>query len=122
MQTLLVLLILFLIVVLLPMPLLVPAWLVARGDKQSHAWRLLLVHVPAMALWVGLMFSGIGAQSLGNIVEGPILGAGAILLAYLKILVVDRFTSRHQITLLGAVGLLLIAALALRIFMPGFSE
>jgi hypothetical protein len=115
-------LLVYLPLVLVPLVLLIPAWIVSRGREDRDALVLPFVHVPAVTLWAGIVAAGMGAQSLGNLVEGFILGGVAILLGYLKILVVDQFTSRHRATTYGLAALLLVLAVALRSLMPIIPE
>lgn len=100
----------------------VPAWLVARRQDRGSVW-LLFLSFPAIAIWVVMEDRGLGQPaSLSNLIEVFWLLAGGIALAYGNVFILDRVVARRQITLYGAIALLAVAAILLRLFMPTLPE
>lgn len=80
------------------------------------------VHIPAISIWLLLISSGFGAQSLANVVELLYLGVAAVVLPYLKVFILDRFTREHAMTTYGTVALLGGSAFLFRALMPVLPE
>lgn len=115
-------LIAFPVLILAAAVLCVPAWLVARRRNRGSAW-LLFLSTPAIALWVAMEDNGLGRPaSEANLVEVFWLLAGGVALAYINVFAIDRVTPRWRLTTYGAVALLAIAAILLRLLMPTLPE
>ena len=113
------LVILFLLV---PLLLILPAFVWSRRKPEKESLLLPFVHIPAIALWFLLVRYGFGAQSLANLVELLYLGIAAVVLPYLKVFILDRFTSQHAMTTYITVALLAGSAFLLRALMPFLPE
>lgn len=107
---------------LVPLVLILPAFVWSRKKPEKESLLLPFVHMPAIALWWLLVSVGFGAQSLSNIVELLYLGIAAVVLPYLKVFLLDRFTARHTLTTYGTVALLAGSAFFLRAWMPVLPE
>ena len=99
----------------------VPAYRWSRRNGTESRW-LMWPWVPAVTLWIGLVNARIGPQSLGNVVEPIIVIAAGIVLAYAKVLVVDRRFRRPKASTWGLIGLLMAGAAVLRVLMPVVPE
>ena len=95
----------------------VPAYFYSRRNGTESVL-LPVVWLPSLVVWFSLTVGGIGAQSLGNLVEVVCLVGGGVLLTYLKVLVVDRGLRRPRVTTLALAILLMVAAAAMRLLMP----
>ncbi|PLX98493.1 MAG: hypothetical protein C0623_12525 [Desulfuromonas sp.] len=109
------------IVVLVPIIFNLPGWLIARKRYEATPWSLSYA-VPALIIWVILAMSGIGPQSLGNIVELLYLSFGAVPIYYLKVLFVDKIRPNTGKNTIIATIILCIAAVLLRLIMPVLPE
>jgi cytochrome bd-type quinol oxidase subunit 2 len=85
--------------------------------------RLLVVApVPAVIVWVTATALGFGAQSLANIVEVFAIFALGIVLAYVKVFVVDKAYHKPLTSTYLLIGLLVVVAIILRATMPNLPE
>lgn len=111
----------FLVLVALACGAIYPAYCASR--RRGPESRLLVVApVPAVVVWVAVTASGYGAQSLSNIVEVfAIFGLGVVL-AYLKVFVVDPSRGRTRESTYWLMALLVMLALVLRATMPVLPE
>jgi len=90
-----------------------------RGPES----RLLVVApIPAVVVWVAITAMGFGAQSLANIVEVFAIFALGIVLAYVKVLAVDKAYKKPLTSTYSLIGLLVIVAIILRATMPNLPE
>lgn len=112
----------FPVLILVASTLCVPAWLVARGRSRGSV-RPLFLSFPAVAIWVAMEGAGLGnIASLSNLIEVFwLLGAG-IVLAYAKVFALDRVVRRWRLSTYGAIVLLAVAAILLRLYMPTLPE
>ena len=111
----------FPVLILFVVALTVPAWSYARRRERASHW-LLVLWLPALILWIVLSASGIGAQSLSNLIEvfwSMVAGLG---LSYLRPFVIDRYVASPQGITYAMMALLALAALMLRLFMPILPE
>lgn len=94
------------------------------SKKSGHRETLLLpfMGLPAAAVWYYLMAHGHGAQSLGNLCEGYILSAVAIMAGFGKIHLLDPRLKRPALSTCGLAVVLVLIAVALRAWMPSFPE
>lgn len=109
------------IVILIPMLFCLPAWFIARKRYNATTWSLTYA-VPGMVLWVGLAVSGVGSQSLGNLVELLYLSFGAVPLYYLKVMFIDKIRPDTRLNTIIATVMLCFAAIILRLVMPELPE
>ena len=110
-----------LFLVVLSCALIYPAYSASRrqGDESSL---IVVAPVPAVVVWGAVTAAGYGAQSLSNIVEVfAVFGLG-IVLAYVKVFVIDRGRGRARASTYWLVGLLVVLALVLRVAMPVLPE
>ena len=105
-----------------PVLLILPAFVVSARKPEKESLLLPFVHIPPIALWFGLTILGFGAQSLENVVELLYLGVAAVVLPYLKVFIMDRFTSRHAMTTYSTVAVLAGGAFLFRALMPSLPE
>jgi len=111
----------FTILIALATLLILPGWLWFRRKIPQSVW-ILGLPIFGIGSWLALTMSGVGAQSLSNIVETIGIVAAAIVFAYIKFLAFDRspaLSSRGTFIAFAAVGL---TALGLRLFMPELPE
>jgi hypothetical protein len=115
-------LLLFLLsIFLLPMALIYPGWCKADQRKRQGV-SVLFLPLAGMTLWGALVFAGLGAQSLSNLVEVYVVCAMAVVIAYIKFHMLDREIKRAGKSAAVAWGLLAIAVIALRLLMPVLPE
>ena len=113
--------VLFPILILIASVLSIPAYLLSRRHSEETRW-LLFLCVPSTVAWFFLTYFGYGAQSLSNIIEVLWLIGAAILLCYIKVLVIDRFIKKPKATTYVFMIFLVLGALLLRSFMPVLPE
>jgi hypothetical protein len=103
--------------------LIAPAFVYARSQNRMDSWLLPFIHVPAILALYWLMAAGFGRpQSLGNLIEFPILSGVSVAIVYLKVFWIDRISTKHSwITYLLAC-LLVGLAFGLRLTMPTMPE
>jgi len=111
----------FLVLIVLSCAATYPAFAASR--RRGPESRLLAVApVPAVAVWMAVTAAGYGAQSLSNIVEVfAVFGLGVVL-AYVKVFVIDRARGGARASTYCLVGLLVVLALVLRATMPVLPE
>ena len=109
------------VIVLVPMLFCLPGWLIARKRYNATPWSLNYA-VPGMVLWIVLAMSGIGPQSMGNIVELFYLSFGAIPVFYLKVLLIDKIRPNTRLNTIIATVMICIVAVILRLTMPVLAE
>jgi hypothetical protein len=105
---------------LLAILLIIPGWLWFSRNHPQAVWLLALPPF-GIGLWLALAAFGIGPQSLGNLVEIPVIAVAAVLGAYLKILLLDKFDIKKYVILVIYM-LVSIACISLRLLMPVISE
>jgi hypothetical protein len=82
-----------------------PAWWFSSRRGYFHGWEIVLPAVPIL-VWTLLTYCGVGAQSLGNIAEVPLLIGIYTALVYLKSFAFQRWSVPKR------TGALILAALA----------
>lgn len=108
-------------IVLLPMALIYPGWRKADQGKMQGA-AVLFLPLMGIVLWGALIFAGLGAQSMSNLIEVYIVCAMAVSIAYIKFYLFDyKFQSAWKSTV-AACAMLAIAVIALRMLMPVLPE
>lgn len=111
----------FLVLVALSCAAIFPAYSASRR-QNSESPLLVVAPVPAIAVWAAVTASGYGAQSLSNVVEVfAVFGVGVIL-AYIKVFVIDKARGRSRASTYWLVALLVVLALVLRTTMPNLPE
>ena len=99
-----------------------PAWFASRRRQQASGWDL-FVALPGCLCWIALAGLGVGPQSLSNlVVELFDLVLGSIVLYYLKVFLLDRFTEKPGRNTAYIVAITLVAAILLRLLMPVLPE
>lgn len=99
-----------------------PAWFASRRRQQASGWDL-LVALPGCLCWIALAGLGVGPQSLSNlVVELFDLVLGSIVLYYLKVFLLDRFTENPGRNTVYVVVISVAVAVLLRLFMPVLPE
>jgi len=98
-----------------------PAYLSSRKRGNESRW-FLFSSLPALALWIGLAASGYGAQSLSNIVEVILIIIAAVVMSYMKVLVIDRKFHKPVQTTYTMMAILAVVTFLLRTFMPNLPE
>jgi cytochrome bd-type quinol oxidase subunit 2 len=101
--------------------LIAPGWFVARKRHRPTAV-LLLLPAAGVCLWFILVDSGIGSQSLSNLVELFGVAFVAVVAAYLKYFYFDRKIGNKSIGLAVTFLIIVAAAIAFRLFTPGLPE
>ncbi len=98
-----------------------PAWFVSRRRGQAGRWSLFAV-LPGLIVWYFLAAAGVGQPSLSNLVaESFDLALGSIVLYYLKVFLLDRYTGQPARNTVYLMVVALGAAVLLRLFMPQIS-
>ena len=111
----------FLIFVGLSCAAIYPAYSASR--RQGAESRLLAIApVPAVIVWAAITASGYGSQSLANIVEVFAIFGFGVILAYVKVFVVDKAYGEARVSTYSLVVLLVVLALALRATVPNLPE
>ena len=111
----------FAVVTLLAIGLIVPGWLWFRRSQPQSRWLLVLPPFGVLS-WVTLTASGIGPQSLSNILEAFFVAVSAVLSVYFKFLVLDRVLSQRSRGTTVAFFIVGAVALVLRLLMPVLPE
>ena len=109
------------IVILVPILFCLPGWMLARKRYDATPWSLTYA-VPGMIVWVLLAMSGIGSQSLSNVVELLYLSFGAVPIYYLKVMYIDKLRSDTRMNTIIATVALCLVAIILRLAMPVLPE
>jgi len=98
-----------------------PAWFVSRRRGQGGRWSLFAV-LPGLIGWYLLAAAGVGRPELANHLAEPFdLMLGSIVLYYLKVFLLDRYTANPARNTAYLVAVALSAAVLLRLFMPQLS-
>ena len=98
-----------------------PGWFAARRRGQAGTGSLFII-LPGLIGWLLLARADIGPQSLANLViELSDLTLGSVVLYYLKVFVLDRYTAHPGRNTAYVVLVTLAAAVLLRLFMPQLS-
>jgi hypothetical protein len=112
---------LFAVLSLLAVLLILPGWLWFRRKQPQSPW-LLALPVFGVALWLLLTVSGLGPQSLSNIVESFGVAATAVVVTHVKFLALDRSqVLRRRGTVIAFVVVTLVT-FGFRLLMPSLSE
>lgn len=99
-----------------------PAWFTSRRRGQAGRWSLFSV-LPGLIGWYLLAVSGVGQPVLSNLVaESFDLSLGSIVLYYLKVFLLDRYTHSPGRNTAYVIAIALLAAILLRLFMPPLPE
>ncbi len=94
-----------------------------ESRKRGPESRLLpFLGVPAGLLWLYLLTHHVGAQSLGNLAEGLVVGGLSVAVSALKVVMLDPRIGHPVRNTWIAAFLLLGLAAALRVFMPAIPE
>ena len=101
--------------------LILPGWILARRQAPQGLW-LFALPLGGTMFWLLLTVLDVGAQSLANIIEVYAVAGIAVLAAYLKFFVFDRFSSVPGRSVVLAVAIVAVVTLGLRLFMPGLPE
>lgn len=91
-----------------------------RGGRLY--WSDIATPVFVVALWVFVVASGYGHQSLSHFVEVPIALGVALGLFYGRVFIIDRFSDRYRINSYVVLGVSLLCVVLLRTFMPYLPE
>lgn len=95
-----------------------PAWFAARRRRQAETGSLFII-LPGLAAWLLLAEAGVGTQGPSNlIIELSDLTLGSVVLYYLKVFILDRYTQRPARNTAYVVFVTLAAAVLLRFYMP----
>jgi len=96
-----------------------PGWMIARRRKPQGP-AILLLSLPGIVLWTILTAAGIGAQSLSNVIEIFGIAVVSVIVAYVKLFIMDRHAMKDS----GIIALLIVlgVTLLLRLFMPVIPE
>jgi len=113
--------ILILAAAVLSSALCVPAWWLSGRRGYLYPWEPALPALPVL-LWLLVTYLGIGAQSLGNLVELPLVIAIFTAMVYLKSFAFRRWgiPKRTAAVILAALAALI--PLALRLSFPWMPE
>ena len=109
------------IIVLVPIIFCLPGWIIARKRYNATPWSLNFA-LPGLLLWILLAIGGIGAQSMGNIVELLYLCFGSIPLYYLKVLFIDKIRPDTRMNTIILTLVICLAAVLMRMTMPVLPE
>ena len=102
--------------------LILPGWLRFRLDRLQSAWLLVALPAFGIGLWLLITATGIGAQSLSNLIEIFIVSTAAVVVAYIKFFAFDRFPALQARGTLVAFALVAAITIGLRLLMPMLPE
>jgi len=109
----------FIVLVLISIILMLPGWYAAR-IKLPQSPAILGVSLAGVSLWILIASLGIGPQSLSNLIETPIVAAAAVIVAYIKMFLLESKKVKHAVLI--SYGAIIIIVMALRLFMPLIPE
>ncbi|GEM_PF-5703279 len=99
----------------------VPAWWFSSRRNYFYKWEIILPVVP-IPVWTLLTYCGVGAQSLGNITEIPLLVGIFTGLVYLKSFAFQRWSVPKRTGALILAALAVLAPLIMRLSFPMLPE
>ncbi|MBT8448201.1 MAG: hypothetical protein KJO69_00835 [Gammaproteobacteria bacterium] len=99
--------------------LILPGWMIARKNAPQGP-AIIFLALPGVLLWAALTMSGVGAQSLANVVEVFYIAIISVIVAYAKLFIMDRLKIKYS----GIISMVivLVATLCLRLFVPLIPE
>lgn len=99
--------------------LILPGWNAAfKKFPQNPA--ILGIGLVGVAFWVLAASLGLGPQSLSNLIETPIVAASAVLIAYIKMFLLESKKVKYATSI--SFGAIIIVVMGLRLFMPYIPE
>lgn len=101
--------------------LVIPGWL-ALKNSHSPSNAVLMLPLLGIGVWYVAAAVGLGAQSLGNLIEVPAVALVSVLTAYACVILVRRRVLPRRVTFSAAFGIVVMTALALRLVMPLIPE
>ncbi|MEC6814550.1 hypothetical protein [Photobacterium toruni] len=96
-------------------------WVNAKRRSALY-WSDLCLPIVLLLFWIFLASIGYGHQSLSNLIEIPISLIVGLLLLYVRVFIVDRYSKQFKQNSYIILGLCLFFVLLLRTFMPFFPE
>ena len=95
-----------------------PAWFVSRRRQQAGTGSLFII-LPGLAGWLLLVSAGVGTSDPANLImELFDLTLGSVVLYYLKVFMLDRYSRHARRNTLYVIFVTLAAATLLRFSMP----
>lgn len=95
-----------------------PGWFAARRRQQAGPASLFII-LPGLVAWLLLAGAGVGSQNFSSLlVELFDLTLGSVVLYYLKVFILDRYTPYPGRNTLYVILVTLAAATLLRLYMP----
>jgi len=90
--------------------------------RNSLYWSDVVAPVLVILFWVCVTSYDYGHQSLSHIVEVPIVLTISLILFYIRVFVIDRFSKNYRGNSYLVLGISLLSVLLLRTFMPYLPE
>lgn len=90
--------------------------------KKTLFWSDIISPILVTILWLFLTGIGYGHQSLSHIIEFPIALLCILILLYLRVFIIDRYSKNHRYNSYSFLGLSLLIVFLLRTFMPYLPE
>jgi hypothetical protein len=111
--------VLFVMLAIISAALIAPGWVIARRQNPQGP-AIMFLALPGIILWTVLTASGVGAQSLSNIIEIFGIVVVSVIAAYAKLFIMDRREMKQS----GIIALIIVLGitLLLRLFMPVIPE
>jgi hypothetical protein len=98
-----------------------PAWWHSHRRQYLYPWEVALPSVPVL-LWVFLTYFGVGPQSLGNIIEIPLLVGVFTATVYLKSFAFPGWSISRRAGALFLAAAAVLAPLMIRLSFPMLPE
>ncbi|NQT60521.1 MAG: hypothetical protein HQ557_16210 [Bacteroidetes bacterium] len=114
-----IIIIAFIILVLMSIILILPGWYAARKKFPQNP-AILGAGLVGVSFWILIASLGIGPQSLSNLIETPIVAVTAVIIAYVKMFLLE--SKKIKFATMISFGMIIIVVLALRLFMPLIPE
>jgi len=99
--------------------LILPGWLIEKKKGNPNPG-IFGIGPAGTVFWILLTVTGLGAQSLSNLIEIPIVTAAGVTFAYLTLFLPFFKKIKHPVS--TAFGLILLFTLVLRLFIPLIPE
>ena len=94
----------------------------SASRKNTLFWSDIISPILVTILWLFLTGIGYGHQSLSHIIEVPIALLFTLILLYLRIFIIDKYSKNYRYNSYIFLGLSLLMVFLLRTFMPYLAE
>lgn len=109
----------FMTLVIISIIMILPGWYAAQKKFPQNA-AIFGIGLVGVAFWVLVASLGLGPQSLSNLIETPMVAVVAVLLAYIKMFLLESKKVKYATSI--SYGAIIIVVMGLRLFMPNIPE